>query len=94
MLECKEGSVLCLEYEPGMFRKVTVKSIFEGFTRKGGRGPHISLCGMKTYFLQKDGSEIRFGGSFMRKLVPFNQSLIDKTQAEREQRKLVKWFEE
>jgi hypothetical protein len=88
MIECEKGTVLCLEYEPGMFRKVTVEAVREFYSRKR----HISIVGMTVSFMQEDGLEYRSGCSSRRRLYAFDQAKIDATKVEKRRRRTVKWL--
>ena len=93
MLDCKVGDVLMLEYQPGMFRKVSVKHARKGFTHKRGTVPLIKIDGIDSDFFADTGQSVysdRFG--FSRKLSPVDQSKIDATKDELRRRKLRDWF--
>ena len=88
MIECEKGTVLCLEYEPGMFRKVTGVAVREGYYKNVKT---IRVAGMTTAFWQEDGWEYQ-GGHPRRRLHAFDQEKIDATKVEKRRRRTVKWL--
>ena len=94
MIECQKGTVLCLEYEPGMFRKVVVERVWQGTLGQG-----VGIVGMTATFLtcagREYGREYGSDGPYwkIRTLHPFDQAKIDATKNEKHRRSMVKWLE-
>ncbi len=89
MIECEKGTQLCLEYEPGMFRKVTVQYV----TQYGAKDTRIQIEGMTSSF-NAEGEERQYHRWFRRQLHPFDQAKIDATKVEKHRRLIAKMLTE
>ena len=90
MIEAKKGDILLVEYQPGMFRKVTVKGRF-GPSLSG----YIRVNGLLDYFnrdtgLQRSG----YSNGFRKKLHPFDEAKLTATKHERNRRALAAMLEQ
>ena len=83
------GEKLLLEYEPGMYRAITVRQIWEQYNRVRGDSATLArVAGMSAVFYADTGEEATYR-YFSRKLLPFDKTLIESTRTELQRRRLV-----
>lgn len=85
----EKGTDLLLEYDPGMYRKVTVQAVIQ----YGAKDRRIAIVGMTASF-NADGLERQYSRWFRRMLHPFDAVKIEETKIEKHRRGIVKMLQE